>query len=67
MTGRGVGLSAVLRWPRRRALPRILRLLSELSERLTATSRVLVATWNKHFDDLWALAKVPPWRRQPPP
>lgn len=31
----------------------------------TAAAEAAVSTWNKHFDDLWALAKVPPWRRQP--
>ncbi|MFF4827829.1 hypothetical protein [Streptomyces sp. NPDC001312] len=32
----------------------------------TAAAEVAVSTWNKHFDDLWALAKVPPWSRRPP-
>ncbi|MFF4759593.1 hypothetical protein [Streptomyces sp. NPDC001292] len=32
----------------------------------TAAAEVAVSTWNKHFDDLRALAKVPPWRRRPP-
>ncbi|WP_329434694.1 hypothetical protein OG564_25060 [Streptomyces sp. NBC_01280] len=26
-----------------------------------------VVMWTKHFNDLWALAAVPPWRRQGPP
>ena len=26
-------------------------------------SKVAVATWNKHFDDLWRLADIPPWHR----
>lgn len=26
-------------------------------------SKVAVATWNKHFEDLWRLASVPPWHR----
>ncbi|MEU6146614.1 hypothetical protein ABZ848_40490 [Streptomyces sp. NPDC047081] len=28
-------------------------------------SRTAVATWNKHFDDLWSLADIPPWHRGP--
>ncbi|WP_199924567.1 hypothetical protein [Streptomyces sp. WM6386] len=30
----------------------------------TAAAEETVATWNKHFDDLWALAKRPAWRRE---
>ncbi|MGV9450031.1 hypothetical protein [Streptomyces sp. NPDC003635] len=26
-------------------------------------AKAAVATWNKHFDDLWGLAERPPWRR----
>lgn len=26
-------------------------------------AKAAVATWNKHFDDLWTLAERPPWRR----
>ncbi|MET8248511.1 hypothetical protein ABZV31_31435 [Streptomyces sp. NPDC005202] len=33
----------------------------------TAAAEAAVSTWNKHFDDLWALAKVPPWRQQTAP
>ncbi|MGX4691307.1 hypothetical protein [Streptomyces sp. JNUCC 63] len=33
----------------------------------TAAAETAVSTWNKHFDDLWNLATLPPWRRQPPP
>ncbi|MEV5235269.1 hypothetical protein [Streptomyces pseudogriseolus] len=29
----------------------------------TAASDPVVTMWNKHFDDLWALASVPGWRR----
>ncbi|MDH6218517.1 hypothetical protein [Streptomyces pseudovenezuelae] len=29
----------------------------------TAAAGEAVTIWNKHFDDLWALAKVPEWRR----
>ncbi|MFF4910526.1 hypothetical protein ACFY2T_37365 [Streptomyces sp. NPDC001260] len=29
-------------------------------------SKVAVATWNKHFDDLWSLAGIPPWHRSAP-
>lgn len=28
---------------------------------------VAVATWTKHFDDLWLLAKRPHWRQEPAP
>lgn len=30
-------------------------------------SKAVVATWNKHLDDLWSLAAVPHWRRVTPP
>ncbi|MGW3283938.1 hypothetical protein ACWDR3_04730 [Streptomyces sp. NPDC001002] len=30
----------------------------------TAAAGEAVTIWNKHFDDLWALAKVPAWRRE---
>ena len=26
-------------------------------------AKAVVATWNKHLDDLWSLAESPPWRR----
>ncbi|MEV7413358.1 hypothetical protein AB0O04_36755 [Streptomyces althioticus] len=29
----------------------------------TAATDPVVTMWNKHFDDLWALASVPSWRR----
>jgi hypothetical protein len=32
----------------------------------TAVAEAAIATWNKHFDDLWSLATVPHWRRQAP-
>ncbi|MFD9330736.1 hypothetical protein [Streptomyces sp. NPDC060065] len=30
-------------------------------------AKAVVATWNKHLDDLWILAAVPHWRRVTPP
>ncbi|MFD3929899.1 hypothetical protein [Streptomyces sp. NPDC058614] len=30
-------------------------------------SKAVVATWNKHLDDLWSLAALPGWRRVTPP
>ncbi|MGY6020611.1 hypothetical protein [Streptomyces spinosirectus] len=30
----------------------------------TAVAEAAIATWNKHFDDLWSLATVPHWRRR---
>ncbi len=30
-----------------------------------SAAEAAVSTWNKHFDDLWALADVPPWRQRP--
>ncbi|MGV9994111.1 hypothetical protein [Streptomyces sp. NPDC003374] len=33
----------------------------------TAAAEAAVATWNKHFDDLWTLAATPPWRHRPTP
>ncbi|WP_128379874.1 hypothetical protein [Streptomyces cavernae] len=32
-------------------------------EGAAAAEATAVATWNKHFDDLWSLAQVPHWRR----
>lgn len=31
----------------------------------TAAAEAAVSTWTKHFDDLWALASIPRWRRSP--
>lgn len=31
----------------------------------TDDAKTAVATWNKHFDDLWELAAKPPWRGGP--
>ncbi len=31
----------------------------------TAAAEAAVSTWNKHFDDLWTLARTPPWRQRP--
>jgi len=33
----------------------------------TAAAEAAVATWIKHFDDLWDLAVEPPWRRSTAP
>ncbi|MER6980765.1 hypothetical protein ABT317_28315 [Streptomyces carpinensis] len=33
----------------------------------TAAAEAAVSTWNKHFDDLWTLARIPPWRQRPAP
>ncbi|WP_237519805.1 hypothetical protein [Streptomyces sp. HUCO-GS316] len=33
----------------------------------TAAAEAAVSTWNKHFNDLWALAKRPGWRQQTTP
>jgi hypothetical protein len=37
--------------------------LNVWSRQETEESKAAVATWNKHFDDLWRLAAVPPWHR----
>ncbi|WP_225081020.1 hypothetical protein [Streptomyces sp. CoT10] len=37
--------------------------LNVWSAREADGTRAAVATWNKHLDGLWSLAKVPPWRR----
>lgn len=36
--------------------------LSVWSRKGSDDSKTVVATWNKHLDDLWSLAAVPPWR-----
>ncbi|MFE7166880.1 hypothetical protein [Streptomyces sp. NPDC057616] len=38
--------------------------LNVWSQEGTAAAEAAVATWNKHFDDLWDLAPAPQWRRQ---
>ncbi|MEU5097741.1 hypothetical protein [Streptomyces sp. NPDC020996] len=37
--------------------------LNMWSRRDGEDSKAAVATWSKHFDDLWGLAAKPPWRR----
>jgi hypothetical protein len=39
--------------------------LNVWSRKGTAAAEAAVSTWNKHFDDLWSLAKNPEWRQQP--
>jgi len=36
--------------------------LNVWSSQGTAVAEAAVATWNKHFDDLWQLAPEPRWR-----
>ncbi|WP_405645590.1 hypothetical protein [Streptomyces sp. NBC_00019] len=38
--------------------------LNVWSRQGTAAEGEAVATWNKHFDDLWSLAKRPAWRQE---
>ncbi|MEU9913693.1 hypothetical protein [Streptomyces sp. NPDC051001] len=37
--------------------------LNVWSRQGTAAEEAAVSTWNKHFDDLWSLAKQPAWRQ----
>jgi hypothetical protein len=39
--------------------------LNVWSQEGTDDARAAVATWSKHLDDLWSLASVPSWRREP--